>query len=174
THGLGLTFLIDDSLGRHHAFYGAGYEVQAFRPAAGVVSAYGLLGVALGLSTDTARQELAAQWSVGGGVEWRLFSRLGIDVESRYRVEDRGPRGFWNPREARKGFSISAGLTMRLGSGRASGPSGRAPYLPPAEPPATIAGGAADVVRTALDAIGSPHQWGGTAANGFDCSGLVQ
>ena len=37
-----------------------------------------------------------------------------------------------------------------------------------------ITGNAADVVHTALDALGTPYQWGGTAANGFDCSGLVQ
>jgi cell wall-associated NlpC family hydrolase len=30
------------------------------------------------------------------------------------------------------------------------------------------------VVETALEALGTPYQWGGTDANGFDCSGLVQ
>ena len=40
--------------------------------------------------------------------------------------------------------------------------------------PGTIAGNAADVVHTALAALGTPYVWGGTAANGFDCSGLVQ
>jgi len=37
-----------------------------------------------------------------------------------------------------------------------------------------IVGSAGDIVRTALDALGTPYQWGGTAANGFDCSGLIQ
>jgi cell wall-associated NlpC family hydrolase len=30
------------------------------------------------------------------------------------------------------------------------------------------------VVETALEAIGTPYRWGGSGANGFDCSGLVQ
>jgi cell wall-associated NlpC family hydrolase len=29
-------------------------------------------------------------------------------------------------------------------------------------------------VETAVDAIGTPYVWGGTNANGFDCSGLIQ
>ena len=29
-------------------------------------------------------------------------------------------------------------------------------------------------MRTALDALGTPYVWGGTEANGFDCSGLIQ
>lgn len=32
----------------------------------------------------------------------------------------------------------------------------------------------ADVVRLALESIGAPYEWGGTDANGFDCSGLIQ
>ena len=30
------------------------------------------------------------------------------------------------------------------------------------------------VVETALGAMGTPHSWGGSSSNGFDCSGLIQ
>ena len=30
------------------------------------------------------------------------------------------------------------------------------------------------VVETALGAMGTPYSWGGSSANGFDCSGLIQ
>lgn len=33
---------------------------------------------------------------------------------------------------------------------------------------------AAQVVDLALESIGTPYRWGGTDANGFDCSGLIQ
>jgi len=29
-------------------------------------------------------------------------------------------------------------------------------------------------VQTALAVLGTPYEWGGTAENGFDCSGLIQ
>src|SRR5207247_345924 len=66
THGFGVSALINDSLGRRRAFYGMGYELQALRRR-GAFGPYALLALELGLSTDTARQELGAQWSAGGG-----------------------------------------------------------------------------------------------------------
>src|SRR5207237_9068823 len=51
---------------------------------------------------------------------------------------------------------------------------GSAPHLPPPAPPTNISGNAVDIVQTALESLGTPYIWGGTADNGFDCSGLVQ
>lgn len=171
THGFGVAVLVNDSLGRRRAFYGLGWELQAWRGRSSF-GPYALGGVALGLSTDTSAQELAAQWSIGGGLEWRPLSWLAVGSEVRYRLEDRGPRGFWNPRnDARNGVSAAVGVSIGLGRGREAPAVSR---LPPPEPPATISGNAADVVRSALEALGSPYLWGGTNDNAFDCSGLIQ
>ena len=183
THGFGASVLVNDSLGRRRAFYGLGYEVQAWRGRA-PLGPYALAGLALGLSTDPATQELAAQWSVGGGVEWRPLGWLALGTELRYRLEDRGPRGFWNPRsDARRGVSAVFGISVRGGGGGGGGGRERGrrgggyvgpPELPSPLPPATISGNAVDVVQTAIESLGTPYIWGGTADNGFDCSGLIQ
>jgi hypothetical protein len=172
SHGLALHVMVHDTLGRHRAFYGAGWELHALRRR-GTFGPYVVVGAALGLSTDTALQALATLWDIGAGLEWRPVDWIGVGIEGRYRVEDRGPRGFWRASSRgsgwRDGVSVSAGLSMNLGRARGGTPS-RAP--PPA--PRTITGNAADIVRTALDAVGTPYKWGGTADNGFDCSGLMQ
>ena len=115
-HGFTMTALVNDSLGRHRAFYGLGYDVLLFRGGAGF-RPYALLGAALGLSTDTLTQEFAVQWSVGGGLEWRPVSRFAVGAESRYRLEDRGPRGFWRADAGRrKGVSGAVGVSIGLGA----------------------------------------------------------
>lgn len=174
SHGFAAQALIHDSLGRRRAFYGAGWELYAYRRQR-AFGPYALAGVNLGLSTDTTEQALAAMWSLGGGVEWRPVSWLAMGLEARYRLEDRGPRGFWRATpESRDGVSLALGVSVAVReSGRApSAP--RAPRAPPPEVPLMLTGSAADVVRTALNALGTPYQWGGTAENGFDCSGLIQ
>lgn len=175
-HGLAAYVLVHDSLGRRRAFYGAGWELQALRHRK-IFGPYALAGVALGLSTDTSTQQLAALWSIGGGVEWRPISWVALMMEARYRLQDMGPRGFWRTSSnARDGVSLAFGASLGIGQRGWSG--GRAapsrPPLPPPTPPLMIVGNAGGVARTALDALGTPYVWGGTAANGFDCSGLVQ
>ena len=177
THGFGVAVVVNDTLGHRRAFYGAGYEIQAWRGRKRF-GPYALAGLAAGLSTDTTSHEVAAQWTVGGGVEWRPISWLAAGAELRYRVEDRGLRGFWRTGNgARTGVSAALGIAIGLGGvgrGRAMSGTGAAPELPPPAPPTNISGNAVDVVQTALESLGTPYIWGGSADNGFDCSGLVQ
>ncbi|MGH7522558.1 MAG: C40 family peptidase [Gemmatimonadales bacterium] len=175
-HGLAAYMLVHDSLGRRRAFYGAGWELQAFRHRR-TFGPYALAGVALGLSTDTSTQQLAALWSIGGGVEWRPISWVAVGMEARYRLQDVGPRGFWRiSSDARDGVSLAVGASLGIGKRGWSGGRTRPsrPPRPAPTPPLMIIGNASGVARTALDALGTPYVWGGTAANGFDCSGLVQ
>ena len=173
-HGFTLRVLTDDLQGRRRAFYGAGYELTAFRVPRGI-GLYPLAGVALGLSTDTTGDELAALWVAGGGVEWRPVGPLALAVELRYQVEDRGPRGIWELDDRREGWALATGVTWHWGArGGGGGEGSGSATREPARPPSNIGGPAADVVQTALDAVGTPYAWGGTADNGFDCSGLIQ
>jgi cell wall-associated NlpC family hydrolase len=183
SHGFAGTALVHERLGRNRAFYGLGYELQAWRFRR-TLAPYAVAGVSLGLSTDTSAHTLAAVWGLGAGLEWRPLSWVVIGGEARYRLEDRGPRGFWRVDEgARQGVAFSMGVGLQFGGGR-SAPAAAAPRgagdgggESAVRPPlmvTTITGPAADVVRTALDVLGTPYRWGGSAENGFDCSGLIQ
>jgi len=162
--------LIHDSLGRHRAFYGAGWQLHALRRRS-TFGPYAIAGVSLGLSTDTTKQALAALWSAGAGLEWRPVQWIAVGVEAQYRLQDVGPRGFWRvTRDSRDGISGAIGLSLAVGRGIP-----RTEARPPEQPapPSTITGNARDIVQTALAVLGTPYEWGGTAENGFDCSGLI-
>ena len=171
-HGFVVVALVSDSLGRHRAFYGAGYEFTPFRGRA-PLALYPIVGAALGTSTDTATQQLAILWNVGAGLEWRPVPLMSLGVEARYRLDDRGPRGFWRPApDARAGPSLAVGIALHVG--RRRGGTSDAASASPVPPPEVVTGNAASVVETAIAVIGTPYQWGGSADNGFDCSGLIQ
>ena len=172
-HGLGVRVVVDDRAGRRRAFYGAGYELTAFRARRGI-ALFPLAAATLGLSTDSSGDELAVLWQLGAGGEWRPFGPLAVGIEAAYVVEDRGPHGFWQLDGQREGWQASAGVTIHWGAGSAERGTGATAAQPVILRPEHIEGPAAGVVETALAALGAPYRWGGSAENGFDCSGLIQ
>ena len=158
SHGLTAQVLIHDSLGRHRAFYGAGWQLQAWRHRS-TLGPYAIAGVSLGLSTDTTAEDLAALWTVGGGLEWRPAWWVAFGLESVYRLQDVGPRGFWRSSPgSRSGVSASLGVSLVIGPSRPVGTT-HSRTAPPPEPPLAIAGNAADVVRTSRTWDRPKHRW---------------
>lgn len=141
-----------------------------------------------GLAMRHGDGSLDASWSAGVGWAVPIFSFLSLGLEARYRTEDQDARGFWQLRpDDRRGFTLG----IRLATGGLPRRTRRAPAVepprfdPPSEGELITLGRdsgaspdgarvAADVVRTAVQVMGSPYTWGDTDANGYDCSGLIQ
>jgi cell wall-associated NlpC family hydrolase len=114
-------------------------------------------------------------YSAGAGYEFRLFSTLGLAAEARWRGLSQGS-------DQGVQLSIRFGLGMRRKGSNPppAAPAGNTSSAPasgsatPASPAAEGSAAAQAVVQTALDVMGTPYRWGGTSADGFDCSGLIQ
>ena len=178
---LGVTHLDDHLSATDRTQTGAAAGLGLFRDGRGV---YGVASFGAGLQHATTN--LDALWSAGAGYAITLFGGPAIALEARYRWEDAGVAGFWqlDPTD-RRGWTIEGRLSFPI-----SGRSRRVPGTRPS-PTRTPNGGdverfvrdggargssaelSASVVRTAIDAMGTPYQWGGTSENGFDCSGLI-
>jgi hypothetical protein len=113
----------------------------------------------------------AMTWSAGLGYDL-LRRPLNVGVEARYRrLVDLDARGIE--------LGVRLAIPLRRGSRSRSVPLDQP--VTPAETPAPVisSDSVADsrvltLVSIARGAMGTPYLWGGSDANGFDCSGLVQ
>lgn len=151
--------------------YGIGADARLFRGTLGPFYLIG--GVQGGFGTKDA-STFWGSWSVGGGYDLLVAGPIRLGLEARYRGVSQ---------DSRNGIEI--GGRIGIGFGGANGSQSRASALPRTRPATTSPrlGGSAvadagtsaveGVVQVALDAMGTPYRWGGSSANGYDCSGLV-
>jgi cell wall-associated NlpC family hydrolase len=134
-----------------------------------------------GLGMKHRDANIDAEWSAGAGYGTRVLSVFTVALELRYRAEDQYSRGFWNldPSD-RRGIMALGKISFNLaGPARMARPNRDVPNHDELERAASRNGVgrnelAADIVATALDAMGKPYRWGGGGAKGYDCSGLIQ
>jgi cell wall-associated NlpC family hydrolase len=182
-YGLGLTHLQGPSGNENQRITGGEISLGMFRNGAGPY-----LVAAGGVGIRHSSGDFDAQWSAGAGYEIRALNMLSLGLEGRYRVEDRGSRGFWrlDPLDAR-GVVLQAHVTIRFGAPARASPRrrpqehtpdrGAEPVLVPAPAvgtPREVADLRNAVVATAIEVMGAPYRWGGQGEDGFDCSGLIQ
>lgn len=183
-YGVGLTHLDDARALDDRTQTGGELSVAVGRDGSGLY----VVGTS-GLAMRHGDRNVDAAWSAGAGYALRPLSFLSVGVEVRYRVEDRNVQGFWqlDPVD-RRGVLVLARIAVGGGTPGPTGRGGRGTvprYDAPRETDVAslarsrgasdeAAEAAAGVVRSALDAMGTPYRWGGSDANGYDCSGLIQ
>ena len=120
---------------------------------------YGTIGVAAGWGAGRIEGTWGG-WSAGLGYVMLRTRVVELAAEGRLlRLSNPGDAGVLGVR-----VSVPGGVRPRPGATASVGPP-----VPLARSAAAQA-----ILDAARDAMGTPYAWGGTDANGFDCSGLIQ